>query len=175
MHDRSHCTVLAFNDSCSCDVGHTGHSDNAIASCILTATRTIFETEYESTPSKKRSGRFRVCSIEEALRLGLAGGVDERPGYARTKLSRFRNERHAPQSRRSLPVMPDRRTLGIWEYDRADAHGSSGTLDRDGENEFAMGRRPLSPWAPYPSPSRPAGHPRVHRADARGWLSLAQP
>jgi hypothetical protein len=47
--------------------------------------------------------------------------------------------------------MPDRRVLEIREFDRADAHGSAEpNLDRDGESEFAMGQRPLSPWAPYP-------------------------
>jgi hypothetical protein len=61
--------------------------------------------------------------------------------------------------------MPDRRVPGIWEYDRADAHGSSGPLDRDGENEFALGTVPAQPVGTVSLPRH--AQPGIHEYTAQ--------
>lgn len=92
---------------------------------------------------------------------------------AATRSSGFSEWAACSPSCRSLPVMPDRRVLGIREFDRADAHGSvEPLLDRDGENEFALGRRPLSPWAPYPFPVTPS---RASMSTPRRRSRVAEP
>jgi hypothetical protein len=99
----------------------------------------------------------------------------EKSMIAATMLIKFSNGRHAPQAAAPSPSCLIAAFWGSGSMTAQTLTDRRAPLDRDGENDFALGRRPLSPWAPYPSPSRPAGHPRVHRADARGWLSLAQP
>ena len=189
VHDRSHCTALVFNHSCPCDADHTERSDNAIASCILPSRREKFlkRNMLRHHPRITRAGSASTSA--EMPEPGLPGGAFERGRnyavrkprmeksmIATTMLTKFSNGRHAPQAAAPSPSCP---IAELWGSGSMTAQTltdqSSPFFDRDGENDFALGRRPLSPWAPYPSPSRPAGHPRVHRADARGWLSLAQP
>ena len=95
---------------------------------------------------------------------------------ATTTLTKFPNGRHAPQAAAPSPSCPIAEFWGSGSLTAQTLTGqSSPFLDRDGENEFANGAAPAQPVGAVPSPSRPAGHSRVHRADARGWLSLAQP
>ena len=181
MHDRGVCIALLFKHLCSCDVGHTKRSDDALASCIFAARRShrrnfLKRNMHRCHPRMARTGRKhrRMDDPAPCTTQYAEMSMIDRAGNARAQTLRFEQAARSP-SRRCLPVMPDRQLPGIRGYDRADAHGLSGPPGRGGESDFAMGRRPLSPWAPFPSPSRPAGHPRVYRADARGWLSLAQP
>jgi len=188
VHDRSHCTALAFTHSCSCDLGHTERSDNAIALCILPARHRKFLKRNMDRHHPRINRAGCASTSAHALGFGLAGSAFERERasavrrprveksmIAATMLTKFSNGRHAPQAAALSPSCPIAEFWGSGSMTAQTLTDRRAPLDRDGENDFALGRRPLSPWAPYPSPSRPAGHPRVHRADARGWLSLAQP
>ena len=105
LHDRSHCVARAFTHSCSCDVGHTRLSDNPIASCILSTRHENFsETEYESTPSKKRSRWFRIDVVRGIY--AIRGTALESSMIATTALTRFLNGRHAPQAAALSPSCP---------------------------------------------------------------------
>ena len=174
MHDRSHCTARAFTHSCSCDVGHTRLSDNPIASCILTARHEIF-LKRNMNRHHPRIDRAGSASMSSETCMRFADPRMKTSMIAATVSTKFSNGRHAPQAAALSPSCLIAEFWGSGSMTAQTLTDRRAPLDRDGENDFALGRRPLSPWAPYPSPSRPAGHPRVHRADARGWLSLAQP
>ena len=121
MHDRSHCVALVFTHSCSCDVGHTRLSDNPIASCILTcaAQKFLKRNMNRHHPRRDRAGSASMSSRHYAVRGSAHGDVDDRHDH----VDQVFEWAACPPSCRSLPVMPDRRTLGIREFDRADAHG----------------------------------------------------
>ena len=163
MHDRVACIAPVFTRACSCDVGHTQRADAALA--WLHSRRA--ERRDTKTLSYRDMNRLHPATARtNANRLRR---------YVEPRAAMFSEWAACSPSSRSFTVMPDRQLPGLREHDRADAPVASSPLDRDQRKYFEMGRRPLSPWALLLTPSRPAGHPRVHRADARGWLSLAQP
>ena len=176
LHDRSHCAALALTHSCSCDAGHTRRSDYALASCILIAWHEEFlkRNMDRRHPRIVRPGSASTLLVARSMPHAEVSMI-ERPGHARMTVLWFPNERRAPQVAALSPSCPIAELRGSVSMTAQTLTERRAPPGRDRENEYAMGRRPLSPWAPNPSPSRPAGHPRVYRADARGWLSLAQP
>ena len=138
-------------------------------------------------PGIARAGS--AATSAEAPEPGLPGGAFER-GWnyaarkprmemsmiAATMLTKFSNGRHAPQAAAPSPSCPIAEIWGsgsLTAQTLTDESSPFSTVTgrkslRWGGARSARGRR-------IPSPSRPAGHPRVHRADARGWLSIAQP
>ncbi|MBA4096503.1 MAG: hypothetical protein C0484_07010 [Rhodospirillum sp.] len=76
---------------------------------------------------------------------------------ATTTLTRFLNGRHAPQAAAPSPSCP---IADLWGSGSLTAQTltdeSSPFSTVTGRNQFAMGRRPLSPWAPYPFPVTPS-------------------
>jgi hypothetical protein len=69
---------------------------------------------------------------------------------AATILTKFSNGRHAPQAAAPSPSCLIAEFWGSRSMTAQTLTDRRAPLDRDGENDFAMGRRPLSPWAPYP-------------------------
>ena len=175
LHDRSHCAPRAFTRSCSCDVGHTRLSDNPIASCILTARHEIF-LKRNMNRHHPRIDRAGSASMSSKASMWFADPRMETSMIATTTLTKFSNGRHAPQAAAPSPSCPIAEIWGsgsLTAQTLTDESSPFSTVTgrmslRWGGARSARGRR-------IPSPSRPAGHPRVHRADARGWLSLAQP
>jgi hypothetical protein len=102
--------------------------------------RNFSETEYESTSSKKRSRWFRFADPRMETSM-----------IATTTLTEFSNGRHAPQAAAPSPSCPIAEFWGSGSLTAQRLTGQSSPFSTvTGRNEFAMGRRPLSPWAPYP-------------------------
>jgi hypothetical protein len=175
LHDRSHCVARAFTHSCSCDVGHTRLSDNPIASCILIARHEIF-LKRNMNRHHPRIDRAGSASMLSEASMWFADPRMETSMIATTALTKFSNGRHAPKAAAPSPSCPIAEIWGsgsLTAQTLTDESSPFSTVTgrkslRWGGARSARGRR-------IPSPSRPAGHSRVHRADARGWLSLAQP
>jgi hypothetical protein len=140
--------VRVLNDSCSCEVDHTRRSDIGIASCIFAVGHQDFlkRNMDRHHPRRTRAGSASIPSethsdprVEMSMKF---------PGRARTNW--FWNERRAPQAPALSPLRPIAELRGSGSIPRRRSRIVGPLSTVTGRLNFAMGRRPLSPWAPYP-------------------------
>lgn len=148
VHDRGYRAVRMFNHACSCEVDHTRRSDigGSFVHIRRAASKFLKRNMDRHHPRRTRAGSASNPSetrsdprVEMSMKF---------PGRARTNW--FWNERHAPQVAALSPSCPIAELRGSGSMTAQTLTDCWAPLDRDGETEFAMGRRPLSPWAPYP-------------------------